>query len=111
TYPQRNARRLIGDEFRTSAGVAFDAHPQKRVPALQCVDHLTPRCSGSDTDECRAHDEVKRRGLIVEPGEFFQRTQSGCKRASAMRCSVHESLVFKTRRLSPRGIGPHATAY
>jgi hypothetical protein len=100
THPQRNARRLIGDEFWTSAGVALDAHSQKRVPPLQHVEDLAPRCNGSGADERRAHDEVKRRGLIVKPDEFFERTQSGCKRASAMSCNVHESLVFKTRGLS-----------
>ena len=90
-HPQRNARRLIGDEFRMSAGVAFDAGPQKRMPPLQRVEDLTPRRSGSRADERRAHDEVKRRGLIVEPDEFLEGTQSDRERSSAMSCSVHES--------------------
>jgi hypothetical protein len=91
TDPQRNAGRLIGDESRISPDVAFDARPQKRVPPLQRVENLTPRRCCPGPDERRAHDEVKRRSLIVEPEEFLERAQSGGKRVRAKSSCVHES--------------------
>jgi hypothetical protein len=57
-HPQRNAGRFFGDEVRISANVALDMHPQKQMPALQCVKDLTPRHCGPGADERRAHDEM-----------------------------------------------------